>query len=77
MNNNHPDHTTHDNATIAPCDRLLKIEQAARYLNVSARHVRNLIARHLISCVRLGGALRFDPEQLKADKERMTVHSRQ
>ena len=45
---------------------LLTIEQAAKRLQMSARHVRRLIAERRIPFHRLGRAVRIDPSDLRA-----------
>jgi excisionase family DNA binding protein len=46
--------------------RLLNIEQAADYLNASVRFVRDRRRDGHIRAVKLGGLLRFDPNDLDA-----------
>jgi excisionase family DNA binding protein len=45
---------------------LLKVPQAATYLNVSPSQVRALISRRELPCVRVGGAVRVPRSQLDA-----------
>ena len=43
---------------------LLNVEEAADYLNVSVGFVRARRADRKIPCVKLGGSVRFDPDDL-------------
>ena len=42
-------------------DRLLTIREVARYLGVSEKTIRRMVAAGLIPCVRIGRAIRFLP----------------
>lgn len=58
-------------------DPLLKINEVAKRLSVSERHVRNLMRRHLIGFIRLGGALRFETAEVAKTKRRLTISARE
>lgn len=45
---------------------LLDTEQAAEYLGTSARHLRRLRAERIVPALRLGGLVRFHPDDLDA-----------
>lgn len=57
-------------------ETLLKIDQVARYMQVSERHVRNLMRQKLIPVVRVGGAVRFDLAEVKDAIRQLTVSAR-
>lgn len=40
-------------------DRLLKLKDAAKLLNMTPENLRRLAARHEVPCVKLGGEWRF------------------
>jgi excisionase family DNA binding protein len=46
--------------------QLLNIDDAARILSTSVRHVRRLVAERRIPVVKIGGLLRFDTAELAA-----------
>jgi excisionase family DNA binding protein len=42
----------------------LKVSEVARLLEVTPQRIYDLAARGLIPCFRVGGAIRFDPQEL-------------
>ncbi len=46
--------------------RLLDLDQAARYLGTTERHVRRLWQERRIAAVKIGSRVRFDPQDLDA-----------
>ncbi len=45
---------------------LLDIDQLAKHLGTSHRHIRRLIAEHRIPYVKVGRLIRFDPGEIAA-----------
>lgn len=61
MRNTH----THRDTTVAErLPVLLSIEEIAKHLGVSVRHVRQLVAERRIPYVKWGHLLRFDPVEI-------------
>jgi len=46
--------------------RLMKMEEAAEYLQCSPTHLRRLVKKGDVPFLRLGKLVRFEPDQLKA-----------
>jgi predicted DNA-binding transcriptional regulator AlpA len=53
-------------ASDAPCDRLWTVRDVAAFLAVSPSWVYQASAGGTLPCVRLGAALRFDPDGIRA-----------
>jgi excisionase family DNA binding protein len=47
-----------------PSLQLLTIEQLADQLTTSTRHIRRLIAERSVPYLKVGGLVRFDPEEI-------------
>jgi excisionase family DNA binding protein len=56
--------------------KLLNIAEAATYLGVSARTIRDRIADRRLTCIRLGGRVLLRTTDLERDLERLTIHAR-
>jgi excisionase family DNA binding protein len=55
--------------------RFLKTGEVAEQIAISPRQVRRLVRRKIISQIKIGGAVRFDPEVLEREIEAMTMRS--
>ena len=53
--------------------RLLKEKQQAKELNCSLRHLINLRQKRLIPFIRLGQAIRYNPEDVQRALAKLTV----
>jgi hypothetical protein len=53
--------------------RLNNSKQQAEELGISLRHLANLKAKRLIPFVRLGGSIRYDPDQVRRALDKLSV----
>ncbi len=51
-------------AAESPWDRILTVDEAAAYLNVTSRFVRRLVAERRVSYLKVGRLVRFDTKDL-------------
>jgi len=59
-----------------PLAKLITGEEQAELLSCSIRHLRNMRNRRLIPYVKLGGAVRYNPEAVARAIEKLTVKER-
>jgi excisionase family DNA binding protein len=63
-------------ATIDNLPPLLTIDQLADRLGTTVRHVRRLIAERRVPYIKVGGRVRFDPEDIAVWLDHARVSSR-
>lgn len=66
----------HDHPNENPDAKLLTIEDAAKLMTISTRHLRNLMQAKRVAYIKMGRSLRFSRSDLDAAINRMRVEMR-